>query len=162
MLALGLFGASLGSACGYQATELEAATTSAPLLDATEATPEGTPYDLSSLDGRPAVVFLWAPWCGPCRRMAPTVAGLPDAHPDVAFLSVSGRSHVREVTRFIDEQGLNTVDQVYDNDLTIASAYALIQQPGWLFVTADGRVATASGELSAERLTELIDEARNP
>ena len=81
---------------------------------------------------------------------------LPDRHRDVTIVSVGGRSHPRQVERFIDEHGLQELDHLYDNDLTIATAYGIIEEPGWLFVRADGTVEVTTGPLDREAVDDRI------
>jgi thioredoxin 1 len=35
------------------------------------------------------LVDLWAPWCGPCKAMMPTLAAVSDDHPDVQVMKVN-------------------------------------------------------------------------
>lgn len=96
---------------------------------------------LSALRGRPMLVNLWAQWCEPCKREAPTLAsfatrhrgavdvwGIDYADPDpLAALAFAGASRW-------------TYPQLADPDRALAAPMALAGIPVTLLVDADGRV----------------------
>ena len=60
------------------------------------------------------VIDLWAPWCGPCRMLAPTLDELEREYPDVKFAKVNVDEEP-ELAREFKVQSIPFVAFVKDN-----------------------------------------------
>ena len=70
-------------------------TCKAPLTAAGHANGDGHPITLSDSDFRkqiaqgPSIVDFWAPWCGPCRMIAPVLEQLAGERKDIRFAKLN-------------------------------------------------------------------------
>jgi thiol-disulfide isomerase/thioredoxin len=65
---------------------------------------DGSPFALTSLKGKIAVLSFWATWCAPCRELEPmfnTVARTYAGNPDVVFFAVSADDDEAQVPAFV-------------------------------------------------------------
>ncbi|OMQ06844.1 hypothetical protein BXO87_02235 [Bacillus sp. GZB] len=46
-----------------------------------------------------SLVYVYAPWCGPCKVISPVLADLSEQYPDVKFLKVNSETGVDILTR---------------------------------------------------------------
>ncbi len=119
-----------------------------PRLDFTGTTISGAPFDGASLQGKPAVLWFWTPWCPFCNQEAPTVSRVAAANPDVTFVGVAGRSEPAAMQEFVAKYNLNFTN-LDDADGAIWARFDVPWQPAYLFVEPDGTSTFVNNPTSA-------------
>ncbi|MFE3458555.1 redoxin domain-containing protein [Nocardiopsis aegyptia] len=123
----------------------------APTLD-------GEEFAASALEGEPAVLWFWAPWCTVCRSEAGGVAEAAERYEgQVEFIGVAGRGEVADMRAFTDDTGTGHLTHVVDEDGGIWSDFGVVSQPAFAFVRPDGTFETVAGTLSDEDLDARVD-----
>ena len=121
---------------------------SAPLLPATtSALPsfDAAGYDelLGQLKGTPAVVNIWASWCGPCRAEAPVLARAARTYGDrVQFLGIDIQDSRINAKAFMEEFGM-TFPSVFDVPDAIKTSLGRFGQLVTMFYRRDGSLSFA-------------------
>jgi thiol-disulfide isomerase/thioredoxin len=117
-------------------------------LDFTGSTLSGAPFNGSSLNGKPAVLWFWTPWCPFCNQEAPNVSQVAAANPQVTFVGVAARSDVAAMQNFVSKYGLNFTN-LNDADGSIWARFNVPWQPAYLFVKPDGTSSFVNNPTSA-------------
>lgn len=117
-------------------------------LQFTGTTLSGAPFDGASLQGKPAVLWFWTPWCPFCNQEAPTVSKVAAAHPDVTFVGVAARSDVGAMQGFVTRYNLDFTN-LNDADGSLWTKFNVPWQPAYLFVKADGTSSFVNNPTSA-------------
>ena len=125
-------------------------------LDFTGTTLSGAPFDGSSLQGKPTVLWFWTPWCPFCNQEAAGVGAVAAANPKVTFVGVAARSDVAAMQGFVSKYGLNFTN-LDDADGSIWARFNVPWQPAYLFVKPDGTSTFVNNPTSAMPQQELSD-----
>ena len=158
----GMFGWAVGSmaalAVGGQPMQAPAPAVSVVALEGghTKLLPE-------VLDGRPAVVNLWATWCGPCRAEMPVLDAARRHEKDVRFILVNQGESAAVVHAYLQREGLAAEGVWLDEALALGPAVGSRGLPTTLFFDAQGRRVDAHlGALNAAALQVRLRRLRQP
>ncbi|MEE6139353.1 protein disulfide oxidoreductase [Mycobacterium sp. 050128] len=123
-------------------------------LQFTGTTLSGAPFNGASLQGKPAVLWFWAPFCPFCNAEAPGVAQVAAANPGVTFVGIAGHSDPGAEQAFVSKYGLNFTN-LNDADGSIWARYNVPWQPAYVFYRADGSSTFVNNPTSAMPQQEL-------
>ena len=93
--------------------------------------------------GRPAVVNLWASWCGPCREEMPVLAAAQAREAGIAFVFVNQGEPQTAVRSYLARLGLPLRDVLLDPGSSLLEAAGSRGLPTTLFYDAQGRLVDA-------------------
>jgi thiol-disulfide isomerase/thioredoxin len=147
------------------ATALVAGVTAAPAaraddqLNFTGTTLSGAPFSGASLQGKPAGMWFWTPWCPFCNLEAPSVSAVAAANPQVTFVGVAARSDVGQMENFVSKYNLNFTN-LNDADGSIWARFNVPWQPAYVFLRPDGTSTFVNNPTSAMSQQELTDRVR--
>ncbi|QKO20561.1 TlpA disulfide reductase family protein [Rhodoferax sp. BAB1] len=117
----------------------------------------GSTVALSSFEGKPTVVNLWATWCPPCQREMPMLQQAQAAHPEFHFIFLNQGESPQRVLEYLDASKLNLRNVLLDTRSEAGSLLGHRALPTTLFFDARGRlVDTRLGELSEASLAERL------
>ncbi|MGV1006728.1 MAG: redoxin domain-containing protein [Candidatus Nanopelagicales bacterium] len=135
------------------------ATASAEDLNFSGTTLSGSTFNGSSLQGKPAVLWFWTPWCPFCNQEAPSVSAVAAANPGVTFVGISTRADVGAMQNFVSKYNLNFTN-INDADGSIWAKFNVPWQPAYVFLRADGSSTFINNPVSAMSQQELSDRVR--
>lgn len=135
------------------------ATASAADLNFTGTTLNGGTFNGASLQGKPAVLWFWTPWCPFCNQEAPNVASVAAANPAVTFVGIATRADVAALQGFVSKYDL-TFTNINDADGSIWARFNVPWQPAYVFLRPDGTSTFVNNPTSAMSAQELGDRVR--
>lgn len=154
--------ASEGSPAGSPSSAAVPGTVGTPAPEPADAVPavlrfsaptvSGGTFDGTTLAGRPAALWFWAPWCPTCRRLGPDVARLAATYQGkLQVVGVAGlSSDAGSMKDFVSDTGITGFESVADTGGDVYTRFGITSQDNWVFVAADGTVTEAAGLGPAE------------
>lgn len=111
---------------------------------------------------KPAVVNIWASWCGPCRSEAPLLTAAHAAYGDqIDFIGVDVQDNQADAKKFIAEFGLGFT-HYFDRERSVPEFYGGFGTPITFFFDNTGTlVDTHLGVIDERALALGIDEIVN-
>jgi thiol-disulfide isomerase/thioredoxin len=116
----------------------------------------GAPFNGASLQGKPAVLWFWTPWCPFCNQEAPSVSAVAAANPKVTFVGVSTRADVSAMANFASKYNLNFTN-LNDADGSIWAMFNVPWQPAYVFLNSDGSSTFVNNPVSAMSQQDLTN-----
>ncbi|MDR5880466.1 TlpA disulfide reductase family protein [Caballeronia sp. LZ032] len=128
------------------------------LPDLTLENSAGPTTHLSTNDGRPTVVNLWASWCGPCRVEMPALARAQVDYPGIRILFVNQGESRATVQRFLKLHDLHIQNSLLDPSRSVAQLVNAVGFPTTLFYDRKGLFITSHlGPLSRATFKQVVD-----
>ena len=114
--------------------------------------------ELSSFAGQPAVVNVWATWCGPCARELPMFAEVAETS-EVPFLFVDQLESRRTVATYLEQRALQPQYVLLDTQGKVGDIFRVKGTPTTLFFNSDGALQKRHvGEMSRAALGDYLGE----
>jgi thiol-disulfide isomerase/thioredoxin len=145
--------------CGEQTAQTDASgqvigTGKSADYDFTGTTLDGDRFEGASLEGEPAVLWFWAPWCPTCRAQAPAVSDLAEEYEGrvavVGVGSLDSESAIRDLAAQIPH-----VTHLVDDEGAVWQHFRVTEQSTYAVIGGDGEIK-AEGYLDDDELAALV------
>ncbi len=139
-----------------ETTESESSTAVAtPLPVFSSATLEGRSVTQADYEGKPTIMWFWAPWCTVCRAEAPTLAKVANQlDGSVEVVGVAALGSIDEMKTFVSDTGIENFSQLADPDAEVWGVFGVAAQPAFAFISADGSIEIVQGSLDENAILE--------
>ncbi len=137
--------------------EAEVASTQvAAPYDFTAETVGGEAFDGAVLQGKPTVLWFWAPWCPTCRAQIDGVSTLAQANAGaVNVVGVGGLDESAAIDDFADDVPSEEVVQLSDPDGGVWRHFGVTTQSSYVVLDAEG-ATVAQGYLDDDELVSVV------
>ena len=119
----------------------------------------GKQVSLQQLQGKPAVINMWATWCAPCRREMPLLQQAQKNHPEVQFVLVNQGEKAPAVADYLQKNQVDVAHVWLDETMQARSALPYQGLPSTYFLNKKGEIVAHSlGEIKHEQLEQYLQQ----
>ena len=117
----------------------------------------GGDIDLAAgFDGKPTLLWFWAPWCSVCNREASSVQSAAAQYGDqIDFFGVAWSGSDDQFAGFVDDHGL-TFPQISDDPGLVYERFGVAFQPAMVVIQPDGTLERLSGSLDDAAIESVL------
>ncbi|WNV04990.1 protein disulfide oxidoreductase [Candidatus Methylospira mobilis] len=102
---------------------------------------DGKTFNLTDFDGRSAVIYFWASWCGICGQMQSGMKQIAQTTPLISVAMQSGDA--AEVVQYQAEHGFHP-DTLLDESGSLSKTYGIKGVPAIFILDPQGRLRFAT------------------
>jgi thiol-disulfide isomerase/thioredoxin len=125
-------------------------------LNFTARTLDGATFDATTLAGRPALLWFWAPWCATCASQAQSINDLEDEYGDrLGIVGIAGMGNNNDMRRFVADLDVTKVPNLDDQAGVLWRRFGVIEQSTYVVIDRAGTVVT-TGYLDDLQLTAKV------
>ena len=145
------------SGCGAPSTTPKVAVAAvANTLNFTGKTLDGAAFDASTLAGKPAILWFWAPWCATCASEAQSINNIADEYGDrLTILGIAGMGDNKDMHQFVSDLEVTKVPNLDDQEGAIWKRFGITEQSTYVFLDAKGTILD-KGYLDSLELTAKV------
>ncbi len=140
-----IFAVIFGSITWFQTRNLLDRGTPLPVASLNQL--DGNSLDLKSLNGKPTLLYFWAPWCGVCKSNAHNVRAIVGDQHNIASVALSYES-IEQVRSFAQEYDMPSPVLLGGTD--DSTAFKIEAFPTVYVLNRDGEIAFATMGYTSE------------
>ena len=120
---------------------------------------QGKQVSLQQLQGKPAVINMWATWCAPCRREMPVLQQAQQNHPQIQFVLLNQGEKASEVSAYLQKNQIQLSSVWLDEAMQARTVLPYQGLPSTYFLNQQGEVVAHSlGELTSVQLQQYLQQ----
>jgi thiol-disulfide isomerase/thioredoxin len=117
---------------------------------------DGKAFDATTMAGKPALLWFWAPWCATCASEAMSVADLRTKYGDrLGILGIAGMGDNKAMHEFVSDLEVGNVPHLDDQAGRLWKRFKITQQSTYVLVDRTGKIVK-TGYLDDLQLTAEV------
>ena len=119
----------------------------------------GKQVSLQQLQGKPAVINMWATWCAPCRREMPVLQQAQQNHPQIQFVLLNQGEKAPVISAYLQKNQIQLPNVWLDETMQSRTVLPYQGLPSTYFLNKQGEVVAHSlGELTPVQLQQYLQQ----